>query len=146
MPHRPLLQEAGRTDATPRPRRGHRRTTSRTSRSAPSPDNRTAHRQATRPDTSAPGPRSPLLVLPSAHLMPPFYACLSQVHSARAKRRDCSKQFNLPPRRILDLLAAPSSRFRVGADISAVFCHDSFQKERVWNCPILGRAIPPTVI
>jgi hypothetical protein len=109
MPHRPLLQAATRTDATPRPRRGHRRTTSRTSRSAPSPDNRTAHRQATRPDTSAPGPRSPLLVLPSAHLMPPFYACLSQVHSARAKRRDCSKQFNLPPR--------PNSRFAGRAQV-----------------------------
>ena len=35
--------------------------------------------------------------------------------------------------------------FRVGTDISAIFCHDSFQKERVWKCPILGRAIPLTV-
>lgn len=77
MPRRPLLQGAACTDATPHPRHGHRRTTCCTSRSAPSPDICTAHRQATRPDTSAPGP---LLFLPSARLMPPFYACLSQVH------------------------------------------------------------------
>src|SRR5713226_1773280 len=86
MPRRPLLQAAACTDATPHPRRGHRRTTSCTSRSAPSPDNRTAHRQATRPDTSAPGPRSPFIFLPSAHLVPPFYACLSQVYLARPGR------------------------------------------------------------
>src|SRR5713226_2254215 len=91
MPRRPLLQAAACTDATPHPRRGHRRTTSYTSRSAPSPDNRTAHRLATRPDTSAPGPRAPFL-LPSAHLVPPFYACLSQVHLEWAPRYSpCSK-------------------------------------------------------
>jgi len=38
-----------------------------------------------------------------------------------------------------------TSTLRVGTDISAVFCHDSLQKEGVWQCPILGRAIPLTV-
>lgn len=73
-PRRPLLQAAACTDATLRPRRGHRRTTCRTSRSAQSPDDRTAHHWATRPDTSAPAPRSCRPFLPSTRLRPPFYA------------------------------------------------------------------------
>ena len=64
-PRRPLLQVAACTDATPHPRRGHHRTNARTSCSARSPDNRTAHRWATLPSTSAPDPRSLLLSLRS---------------------------------------------------------------------------------
>lgn len=47
MPRRLHRPAPGRTHATPRPRRGHRKTISRISRSAQSPDNRTAHRWVT---------------------------------------------------------------------------------------------------
>ena len=73
-PRHPLLQAAACTDATLRLRRGHRRTTCRMSRSAQSPDERSAHRWATPPDTSAPAPRSCLSLLPPTLLTPPFYA------------------------------------------------------------------------
>src|SRR6266851_4558010 len=65
MPRRPHHHLAAYTDATPRPRREHRRTICRTSRSVRSPDNRTARRWATLLDTGAPGRCSPLPLLPS---------------------------------------------------------------------------------
>jgi hypothetical protein len=73
-PRRPLLQSAACTDATTRLRRELRRTICHTSRSTQSPDGRTAHRYATRPDTSAPGSRSPFPLPPLTHRTPPFYA------------------------------------------------------------------------
>jgi hypothetical protein len=88
----PLLQAAACTDAIPHPLRGHRRTTSRTPRSEQSLDNRTVHRYAKRPDTGAPDQLSQLLFRPSIHLMPPFYACLSQVYLAWAGRWPARKE------------------------------------------------------
>ena len=44
MLRRPLLLAAAHTDATPHSQRAHHRTSARTKRSAPSPDNRTARR------------------------------------------------------------------------------------------------------
>src|SRR5438552_18508403 len=57
-PRRTLLRAPACTHATPRPQRAHRRTIFRRSRSEPSPDNHTAHREATLPGTSVPGPCS----------------------------------------------------------------------------------------
>jgi len=67
MLRRPHHQRAACTDATLRPRREHRRTICCISRSAQSPENHTAHRWATLPDTSAPGQCFPLPLIP---LMP----------------------------------------------------------------------------
>ena len=84
-PRRPLLQAAACTDATLRLRRGHRRTTCRMSRSAQSPNDRTAHRRATRPDTSAPAHRSCLSLLPPT---PPHAAILRALLRLESVRND----------------------------------------------------------
>src|SRR2546425_11391558 len=106
-PRRPLLQAAACTDATLRPRRGHRRTTCRTSRSAQSPDDRTAHHWATRPDTSAPAPRSCRPFLPSTRLRPPFYAQWSACSRMKAFSRYTSTE--IPDVNICSLLRVLSS-------------------------------------
>jgi hypothetical protein len=82
-------------NATHRPRHGRRRTTARTSRSAPSPDNHTAHRRSTQPDTGVRvrgGPLHPILRA-SAHLEPALYARFSRVLRFTDKLR-------IPPSRV----------------------------------------------
>jgi hypothetical protein len=84
-PRHPLLQVAACTDATLRLRRGSRRTTCRMSRSAQSPDDRTAHRRATRPGTSAPARGSCLSLLPPT---PPHAAILRALVRLESGRND----------------------------------------------------------
>src|SRR6266446_9108252 len=62
------------TDAIAHPQHGHHRTTSCTTCSVRSPGRCTPQRQARCPDTTALGRRSRLPLLPSQHLVPPFYS------------------------------------------------------------------------
>ena len=62
------------TDATAHPLHGHHRTTYCMTCSVRSPGRCTPQRQARFPDTTAPDRRSRLPLLPSQHLVPPFYS------------------------------------------------------------------------
>ena len=78
--YQPSHHAAACMNATAHPQRGRHRTTSHTWRSVRSPGTCILHRQARRPDTTVPGPRSGLLFLPATRHTSCCYSTLVGLH------------------------------------------------------------------